>query len=156
MTPGTYYLDLQSRQPGGIRSVKFESVGHMIDGAEAEPNDKWQLANRVDLSQPVTGRMGKNGESDYFVFDLDETTADQVLKLQLDTGADQQMQLCLHDARNTRVQCRQAKGTIVLPDLVLAPGEWPIPPRCPASSPEPSAGRGAARHLDLPDPPRRP
>jgi membrane dipeptidase len=32
----------------------------------------------------------------------------------------------------------------------------PIPPRCPVSSPEPGAGRGAARHLDLPDPPRRP
>jgi hypothetical protein len=124
LAPGTYTLDIQSKQAGAIRSLMFETVGHKIDGAEAEPNDKWQLANRADLSQPVTGRMGRKGESDYFVFDLDETTADQVLKLQLDTGADQQMQLCLHDARNTRVQCRTGKGTIVLPDLVLAPGEW--------------------------------
>ena len=124
MGPGTYYLDIQSKQSGAIRAVIMEAVGQKIEGAEAEPNDKWSLANRADLSQPVTGRMGKKGESDYFLFHLDEATSDQVLKLQLETGADQQMQLCLHDAKNTRVQCRKGKGTIELPDLVLTPGEW--------------------------------
>jgi len=124
MAPGAYFLDIQAKQESAIRSVSIKSVGQKIEGAEAEPNDKWDLANRADLGQPVTGRMGKKGESDYFVFELNEITSDQVLKLQLETGADQQMQLCLHDAKNTRVQCRTGKGLIELPDLVLTPGEW--------------------------------
>jgi Mg-chelatase subunit ChlD len=124
LAPGSYYLEIQSEQAGTIRAVAFEQAGQRIRGAEAEPNDKWQIANRADLSQALTGRMGQKGESDYFLFSLDEATADQVLKLQLDTGADQQMQLCLHDDRGTRIQCRSGKGSIVLPDLVLEAGEW--------------------------------
>ena len=124
LAAGTYYLDIQSKQDNAIRSVALEAVGKRIEGAEYEPNDKWALANRADISQPITGRMGRKGESDYFLFDLDESMSDQILKLQLDTGADQQMQLCLHDAKNTPVQCRTGKGSIALPDLVLAPGEW--------------------------------
>jgi hypothetical protein len=124
LAPGTYYLDIQGKQDSAIRSVAFEAAGQRIEGAEAEPNDKWSLANRADLGQPVTGRMGKKGESDYFLFNLDDATTDQVLKLQLETGADQQMQLCLHDAKSKRIQCRSGKGMIELPDLVLTPGEW--------------------------------
>ncbi len=124
LASGDYILEIDGKQAGAVRSVIFETTGRLVTGAEAEPNDKWQLANRADLAQPLTGRMGKRGESDYFRFQLDEATADQVLTLALQTGADQQMQLCLHDTRNTRVQCRTGKGLIELPDLVLTPGEW--------------------------------
>jgi hypothetical protein len=124
LAAGIYYLDIQGKQGDAIRAVTFEQVGQQIEGIEAEPNDTWALANRADLSQPLSGRMGKKGESDYFLFNLDEATADRVLKLQLDTGADQLMQFCLHDENSVRVQCRTGTGTIELPDLVLTPGDW--------------------------------
>jgi len=121
---GFYVIEIAGKDAGYIRALAATSVGQRIEGAEAEPNDNWKLANRADLSQPVTGRMGKPGESDFFLFMLDEATTDQVLALRLDTGADQQFEFCLLDNQGTRVQCRTGKGSIELPDLVLEPGDW--------------------------------
>ncbi len=121
---GSYTVELASQDSGYIRTLIATSVGQRIEGAEAEPNDSWKLANRASLSQPVTGRMAKGNEADYFLFSLDDATADHVLELKLETGGEQQIQLCLLDSRGQRLQCRSAKGTVGLPDLVLTPGEW--------------------------------
>ena len=121
---GLYKIEIKGKDTGYVRSVLAHSVGHRIEGAEAEPNDNWQLANRADLSQPISGRMGTRGESDYFLFSLDEPTTDAVLAVRLETGTDHEFELCLLDGRGTRLQCRTAKGTIDLPDLVLQPGDW--------------------------------
>ena len=121
---GSYAVELSSQDSGYIRALVATSVGQRIEGAEAEPNDAWALANRADLSQPVTGRMGKSGESDYFLFTLDDATADQVLTLELETGADQKFTLCLLNHKGATVQCRTNTGTVALVDLVLTPGEW--------------------------------
>ena len=124
LAEGTYYLEIRGRQGGEIRAITLASVGQRIAGAEAEPNNTWTLANRADLSRPITGRMGEPGDRDYFQFELDPVTADQALTLSLETGADQQMQLCLYDAGYTQLQCRSGKGVVELPDLVLTAGTW--------------------------------
>jgi hypothetical protein len=100
------------------------SVGQLIEDAEAEPNDHWQLSNRVDLSQPVTGSMGRRGESDFFHFTLDEATSNQVLTLRLETAEDQDMTLCLANDKGQNIQCRNSSGSVELPDLILTPGTW--------------------------------
>ena len=121
---GSYTVELSSQDSGYVRTLVATSIGQRIEGAEAEPNDSWQVANRTDLSRPVTGRVGRAGESDYFLFSLGDAEADQVLQLKLETAAEQQIQLCLLDSRGRRLQCRSAKNTVGLPDLVLTPGQW--------------------------------
>ncbi|GMQ88024.1 MAG: hypothetical protein BMS9Abin08_1242 [Gammaproteobacteria bacterium] len=121
---GSYTIEITGKEAGYIRALAASSAGLLIKGAEAEPNDQWKLANRADLSQPVTGRMGKTSENDYFRFSLDEATADQVLALRLESAASQPFEFCLLDRKGARIQCRTGKGLIELPDLVLEPGDW--------------------------------
>ena len=121
---GTYYVELVGEDAGYIRSLSVFTVGQCIAGAEAEPNDTHAAANRADLAQPVTGRMGVANENDYFLFDLDEAAADQVLTLALTTADGVQIQLCLTDHQGRQVQCRSGKGIVELPGLVLHPGSW--------------------------------
>ncbi len=132
---GTYYLEVKAKQGGVIRAIESESVGLRIESAEVEPNDSWKLANRVDfgknLVQAVTGRMGRNRESDFFRFTLDEATVNQVLSLQLEAGAGQDFSLCLLNGKGADVQCRKGTGSVELPDLVLQAGDWGLVVRGP-------------------------
>ena len=124
LVAGTHYIEIKAKESGMIRALESHSVGQRVEGTEAEPNDKWALANRIDATKPVTGRMGKGNEIDYFAFSLDEEMADDRLLLKVETGPDQQMELSLLDSRGRRMQSRKAKGSVELIDLVLAPGNY--------------------------------
>ncbi|MGA9574668.1 MAG: hypothetical protein WBS20_12060, partial [Lysobacterales bacterium] len=121
---GVYTLFVKTGDSGFIRTLDVQSAGRRIEGAEAEPNDSWKLANRADLGRPLTGRMGKRGETDYFLLNLDESVTDQVITLKLETAAENDLTLCLLDAKGAHVQCRNHKGLVELVDLVLEPGPW--------------------------------
>jgi von Willebrand factor type A domain len=124
LAKGSYPIVVKAKDAGYIRAVRVQSAGQRIEGAEAEPNDNWKLANRTDLVQPLTGRMGRKGESDFFLFNINEPLTDQVLTLKLETEAEHKFTFCLLDNKGARVQCRSEKGSIELVDLVLLPGSW--------------------------------
>ncbi|HVS66657.1 MAG TPA: hypothetical protein VMT85_24500, partial [Thermoanaerobaculia bacterium] len=126
LAAGTYLVDVQEGTGGTILAVAARSIGQRIEGAEAEPNDAWNKANRADLAQPLTGRMGKAGESDYFSFTLDEAVADRLLTLALEAPAEASLRFCLLDGAGRPLQCRDRKGGVELVDLLLAPGEYGI------------------------------
>jgi hypothetical protein len=120
-----WWVDLQKKDADGyIHAIVAEKTGQRVTGEEAEPNGSWDLANRVDLSQPVTARFGTKGEADYFRFTLDEVTTDQYLAFNLDNPSGGKMRFCLLDSGGTQVQCRDISGNLSLGDLVLPPGEW--------------------------------
>jgi hypothetical protein len=121
---GSYTITVKAKETGYIRTVMAQSVGQRIEGAEAEPNESWKLANRADLGQPLTGRMGKQSESDFFAFMLNEAVTDEILSLKLETAADHSYQFCLLDAKGATIQCRTNTGGVELVDLVLQPGLW--------------------------------
>jgi Mg-chelatase subunit ChlD len=121
---GTYHVELSGEDGGYIRSVESVSVGQLVEGGEAEPNDYWEFANRIDPAQTITGRMGKANEKDYFRFLLDENLSDQVLSLQLETAEGQELTLCLTDELGKDIQCRKGSGDVELSGLVLNPGIW--------------------------------
>jgi len=122
---GSWWVELQKKgEDGYIQAIASTQTGQRVAGEEAEPNDKWQYANVVDFSQPLTGRFGKKGESDYFRFSLDEAMADQVLEFQLENSSENKLQICLLDSHHTSLQCREGKSTLMLPDLVLSAGDW--------------------------------
>ncbi|MGD8385068.1 MAG: hypothetical protein PVF89_06645, partial [Lysobacterales bacterium] len=121
----TYFVKLEAKPPGLIHAVGSVAVGQRAEGEEAEPNDAWDLANRVDLAQPVTGRMGKTHETDFFSFLVDEKTSDQLLELRLETTEPgQPLEFCLLDGAGKRLQCRRGETPHVLPSLLLSPGRW--------------------------------
>jgi hypothetical protein len=124
LAAGSYRIEISGADSGYIQVLATSASGQRVEGEEAEPNDQWTLANHVDLAQPVSGRMGVSHENDLFTFTLDEATADQVLVLGLATAAEAEFELCLLNADGKQVQCRNGKGAIELPDLVLLPGEW--------------------------------
>ena len=121
---GTWFVELASADPGFVHVVSSEIVGQRVAGEEAEPNGKWGLANRVDFTQPLTGRIGGDDSSDHFLFDLDEATADQLLTLHIETEPVTKLRLCLAAENRTNVQCKDGKSPLDLPDLLLDPGTW--------------------------------
>src|SRR5690606_21632599 len=55
---GTWLLELSGRADEGfMRTLRVESVGVRVEGEEAEPNNDWRRANRVDVGRPLSGRM---------------------------------------------------------------------------------------------------
>ena len=123
----TYYVELRAKEQGFIRSIGSEAVGQRVSGEEAEPNGKWQVANRVDLSQPLTGRISDKADTDYFQFQIDEATSDQTLALSIDSASPgQTLEFCLFAADKTRLQCRHDKTPVTLPGLVLNPADYGI------------------------------
>jgi hypothetical protein len=122
---GSYFVQLESATTEFIQAIASEAVGQRVEGEEAEPNGEWRLANRVDLSQPLTGRIGTDGEGDYFRFAVDETGDDRLRALRVESEpAGQPMEFCLLTRDGAPSQCRRADTPIELPDLVLTPGDW--------------------------------
>jgi hypothetical protein len=65
LAPGDYLFEVAAGSGEQLRAVGLLAAGQRIEGGEAEPNDSWALANRIELTPtPTTGRMGRNGESD--------------------------------------------------------------------------------------------
>jgi len=120
----TWYLELSSAEPGFIRIVDPEPTGLRVSGEEAEPNDDARQANIVDLSQPVTGRITEGDRGDHFQFSLDESAADQLHTLRIESTPPAKLSLCLSDAGGTVLQCRDGETPVELTDLMLAPGQW--------------------------------
>jgi len=120
----TWYLELSSPETGFMRSVMTKITGQRVSGEEAEPNGELNLANFVDLSQPLTGRITADDSWDYFRFTVDEDTADQLLTLRIESSPPVKLNFCLSAADGTVLQCRDGETPIELPDLLLNPGSW--------------------------------
>ena len=126
LAPGvtTWYLELTAPEPGFIHLVTTAAVGQRVAGEEAEPNGERSLANQIDFSQPVTGRIGDDDAWDYFRFTLDEATADQLLTLRVESATPAKLRFCLMTAEWAQAQCKDGITPVELPDLLLSAGDW--------------------------------
>lgn len=122
---GSWYLELTSARPGHLHAITTETVGRFVDGEEAEPNGTHALANRVDLSRPVTGRIGGDDSYDFLSFTPGEEAADQLMTLAISSEPPANLTLCLADRRTwNSAQCRSGTTPFELPDLMLAGRDW--------------------------------
>ena len=121
---GIYTIDLKGSDASAIRTLSIRATGQRVKGDEAEPNDRWELANRVDLTKPVHGRASKDNDYDYFRFSLSEEEARNRRTIKLDGMEGQKYELCLLDDSKEIMQCRQAKTSIDLVDLSLNAGDY--------------------------------
>ncbi|KAA9134038.1 VWA domain-containing protein [Marinihelvus fidelis] len=124
--PGTWYLELTTSEPGFIQAVFATAAGQRVEGEEAEPNNTKEIANRVEFSQPVVGRINRSDSADIFRFEIDEPTSDQVLAFRVESNPPASMKVCLFDADWTTTQCRSQVSPVELTNLQLSPGEWGV------------------------------
>jgi hypothetical protein len=121
---GTWYLKLETQQPGMIQDIATEITGVRIEGQEAEPNNDYKLANVIDTAQPLTGRIGDEDSEDRFVFTVPDSENPSLQTLRLDSATPQKMNFCLTDDQWKNVQCRTGVPPLTMTDLLLSPGEW--------------------------------
>ncbi|MDZ7842635.1 MAG: VWA domain-containing protein [Gammaproteobacteria bacterium] len=122
LAPGNYPVQLESREGGAIRVVSAVVTGQRVAGEEAEPNDDWNQANRIDPGTVTTGRFGTKGDEDRFAFEWSGERAERTHTLRLESGSSERLSLCLLDGDGRNVQCRKGSGPIELVDLLLEPG----------------------------------
>ena len=127
LDPGDYRVQLKG-EADSIYTLVLEQAGLRVEGEEAEPNDQWALANRVDLSgrAPISGRFQRKGDQDYFSFELDEDAVDQRLALEIEAEPGLSYKVCLLDHQGRDLQCRTGDGHQHLSGLVLASGSYGV------------------------------
>ena len=121
---GNYTIDLEGSDASVIRTLSIRATGQRVAGDEAEPNDRWELANRVDLTRPVHGRAAKDNDYDYFRFSLSDEEEGLTRTIKLDGAEGMKYELCLLDDSKDIMQCREAMGSIALVDLSLNAGDY--------------------------------
>lgn len=120
-----YSLQLEPLDPGFVTAVESVRVGQRVEGEEAEPNGQWDLANRVELSQPLQGKSNEANDADYFKFMVEEAAAGMLQVLRIETEpSEEHIRFCLHNAGEKVLQCRDETTPIELPNLLLTPGEY--------------------------------
>jgi hypothetical protein len=107
-----------------LRFFAMQEGGLRVDGAEAEPNDQWKIANRVDLAGPLTGRFQRKGDNDHFLFELTPENAEERIVLEVVTSDRSALTFCLLNHRGENLQCRAGAGNVRLEGLALDPGEY--------------------------------
>lgn len=124
---GAYLLRIAG-EPDVLHALRLTSTGAPIEGDEAEPNDQWSLANRVELEggAVVSGQIQRPGDVDHFRFEVGEATAEKRLALEIGTPQGEPYEICLLDHRGTTMQCRTGSGDRQLAGLVLAPGYYGV------------------------------
>ena len=121
---GIYAIELEGGDSSVIRTLSILAIGQRIEGGESEPNDRWELANRVDLSKPVHGRAAKDNDYDYFRFSLSGQEEGFTRTIKLDGAEGMKYELCLLDSDKEVMQCREALGNNALVDLSLNAGDY--------------------------------
>ena len=123
LSAGRYFVELDA--PGdspSSRSIRITESGAVVEGSEREPNDFWVRANVIDWSAPLTGKIDKAGEKDYFQFQVSETDQTAVFDLTLEAPEATYAQFCLLTAEGVRRTCRAGSPPLTLDTLNLNSG----------------------------------
>ncbi len=125
LPPGEYFLLLEG-EAEAIHVITLTAAGLKVEGEEAEPNNEWKMANRVDLFQGVNGRLQVDRDVDIYRFELTQEQADQRLKLTLQTEAEGRYGICLLDNLDRKIQCREPEGRWAQGGLRLEAGQYGV------------------------------
>jgi hypothetical protein len=81
VTEGFYYILVQGdeRQIADKYTLSTRILGPWRENEEAEPNDEIKWANEVSLGAPFTGRVNRDSDVDYYVFNVPEPGADLIV-----------------------------------------------------------------------------
>lgn len=122
---GEYLLRLEG-ELDVLQLIAVTAAGLKVKGEEAEPNDKWSSANKVDLFEGVSGRFQVDRDEDVYRFELSEEQADQRLALRLDTNIAEPYTVCLLDDAGANIQCREPNGDWLMEGIALEAGRYGV------------------------------
>lgn len=124
---GDYYARaVFPRKDAGLLALHMQETGKRADGGEAEPNNTFKQANRIDFSQPLTARISDKKDRDHFQFSVDGDQAGKVWDLALGSTEKSELELCLLDSLGQALQCRKGDQGSVLPGLHLNSGDYGV------------------------------
>ena len=124
---GEYLVGMKRRsEEGSVVAIRVASGGEATGNREGEPNDQPDVANRVDLSSPLQGRIGTRRDRDHFLFSLGAEDTEEKKRLRLVAPESDTLELCLLDPEGSELQCREGEAEISLQDLVLGAGEYVV------------------------------
>jgi len=131
LPPGDYYLVVRAlvrdgAPAGFLQTLLLTETGQRVAGSEAEPNDRWELANNSDDSACCTGRIGNRSDRDFFRYAFEQADLETLQNLVLQTTPDQKLEVCLLDRDGANIQCRNGAGTVSMKDLLLMPGTYGV------------------------------
>lgn len=123
---GSYVLKVDPEYEEVVRyRLSVTPTGDRAADLEDEPNDNFEIANDVDLTEGVTGRLAGDDTYDVYHFTLDERLARRTLELTFDTESAERRTICLLSSDGSQnLQCRDGVGEIKLVDLVLDAGDY--------------------------------
>jgi Mg-chelatase subunit ChlD len=126
LAQGDYFIELTSKDNYFVSTLQKQSIGEVIAGQEAEPNDKFSQANSIKFGDTVTGRMSKNKEYDYFKFSIDKNLSENNLAIKLQNLDKKKVELCLLRISGKYSQCRSHKKDINLNHIALTQGIYGV------------------------------
>ncbi len=125
LAAGDYFLRLNGDgKAGNAYQLTTTSLGVPAPGIESEPNDYVAQAQGWKVDDPLSGQLNGAGDVDAYRVTVDEDEGETSFDLRLLSDSRERRTLCLRLPDNSELQCREALGEVVLPDVALDPGEY--------------------------------
>jgi hypothetical protein len=105
VTEGVYFVRVWGRgqNPTDKYTLSVRLLGPWRENTEAEPNDQFRLANELRLDVPMTGRLNKDFDVDYYVVKIPAPGRD-ILLIQMSGIPGDVSDIELFDASETKVE----------------------------------------------------
>lgn len=126
LQPGRYSITAKFKDEGSMSALQLSKSGMRVDGSEAEPNNKYELANRLKIEEPIEGRLPDSGDEDYFQFAFNQEQSDRLWEIRLNIAEPGKAQICLLSDAGVRKKCVSGSGEISIGDLGLEAGSWGV------------------------------
>jgi hypothetical protein len=128
VTEGVYYLWLACTQPAipDKYTLSIRVLGPWSEGWEAEPNDNAKSATELTLGKPMTGRVNRDYDNDFYVFKVPEPGA-EILAIQVSGIPGANSHIDLFDDKNKGLD-QSASAELGTPEeltrMKVAPGTY--------------------------------
>lgn len=116
---GVYYLYFEGESERLKHGVQIHSTGNQkIDLDEVEPNDQLSDANTINYKKTIHGKIDKDRDNDYFIFNLPDKFEDKTFTLQLESDS-KDIQFSLLDSQNNELQHKRVDSNYTMSQLML-------------------------------------
>ena len=121
---GKHRLELISKNPNKVTSLKLQITGQIIAGEEKEPNDSEEYANSFEIGETIKGRVGTDKEYDYFKFKVPEALSGHRFSVEFSNPEQTNFRVCLLKKGIYEFKCELSDSDISFKHISLNSGEY--------------------------------
>ena len=116
---GKYFIKYEGSEKGLQAGFKIYSTGaQKISENEVEPNNDYDVSNNIDYKKNIHGETNKDGDYDYFSFNLPNKFKDKVFDIKLTTDS-KDLKFYLYDDRQNKLLERGINSKYAMNSLML-------------------------------------